>query len=106
MKKFIAILLIVLSLPFTIANAQPKDITKTFTEGVYDVDTFNVPLNELRYIQNVSDTGVSYFIVFSEDQTLLQSIKLVPNSPKYNLIPLNPNYTIVVLGQGSVILSN
>ena len=105
MKRFIAILLIALSLPFTIINAEPKDITKTFTEGVYDVNTLDIPLNELRYVQNVSDKDVAYFIIFSEDETLLQSVMLIPNSSKYELIPLDPNYTIVVIGKGTVTLS-
>lgn len=105
MKKFIVMLLIVLSLPFTITNAEPKGVTKTLTEGVYDVNTFDVPLNELHQVQNVSDKDVAYFIVFSEDETIIQSLKLIPNSPKYELLPLDPSYIIVIIGKGTVTLS-
>lgn len=106
MKKFISMALIALSLSFNIVMAEPESPSKPLTEGVYNADSIGVKLDEITQVQNVSDKGVTYFIIYDEADTIVQSIKLIPNSPKVQLYPkLNPNYKIIVVGDGSIVLS-
>lgn len=105
MKKLIANILIVLSLSFNTANVQTQNTIPPLTEGVYNVKDFSVPSSEFHYVQNTSKTDVSYFITFNQDETIMQAIRLVPNSNKYELYPLDPSYRIVIIGKGSILLS-
>lgn len=105
MKKFITMLLIALTLSINIVKAEPKSEPIVLTEGVYEASKFDIPLNSLKYVSNSSDESFAYFIIFNDDETILQSIKLLPNSPKYELYPLSSHYRIVIIGNGSVILS-
>ena len=77
MKKFIFTLLISLSLSFNVAATGFQAPSKTLTEGVYNANALGIPLNEINYIENTSNTYDVYFVVFNENDTLIQSIKLL-----------------------------
>ncbi|MCR1950034.1 hypothetical protein NSA50_03035 [Clostridium sp. DSM 100503] len=106
MKKFIFMILISLSLSFNTVYAVYQAPSKTLTEGVYNANDLGIPLNEINYAQNVSEKGITYIIIYDEDDTIVQSIKLIPSSPKVKLYPqLDPSYKIIVVGDGSIALS-
>lgn len=105
MKKFIIILLVLLSVSYIPTNAVIQFAEPPLKEGVYRVNTFTTPLNEISYIENTSKTDDVYFVVFNENDTLIQSIKLPPNSSKHKISPLDPSYRIVVIGKGTILLS-
>lgn len=106
MKKFIFTLLISLSLSFNVYAIGFQAPSKPLTEGVYNANALGIPLNEINYAQNVSEKGTTYFIIYDEGNTIVQSIKLMPNSPKVQLYPqLDPSYKIIVVGDGSIVLS-
>ncbi len=105
MKKFITMLLIALTLSINIVKAEPQIKPIQLTEGVYEASKFDIPLSDLKYVANSSDNNFAYFIVFNDDETILQSIKLLPNSPKFELYPLSSHYRIVIIGNGAVVLS-
>lgn len=105
MKKFLVILLVLLSVSYIPTNAVIQFAEPPLKEGVYRVNTFTIPLNEINYIENTSKTDDVYFVVFNENDTLIQSIKLPPNSSKHKISPLDPSYRIVVIGKGTILLS-
>lgn len=104
MKKFISMLLISLSLYFCIFT-QSAYAVDMFNEGVYQASDFNFSPESKYMVQNVSKTNSVYLQVFDENQILLQSIRLSPESDKYNLFYLKPNYRIVIVGKGNVDIS-
>lgn len=106
MKKFIFMLLVSLSLSFNVAATGFQAPSKTLTEGVYNANALGIPLNEINYSQNVSEKGITYLIIYDEGNTIVQSIKLMPNSRKVQIYPqLDPSYKIIVVGDGSIVLS-
>ena len=105
MKKFLVILLVLLSVSYIPTNAVIQFAEPPLKEGVYRVNTFTTPLNEINYIENTSKTDDVYFVVFNENDTLVQSIQLPPNSSKHKISPLDPSYRTVIIGKGTILLS-
>lgn len=105
MKKFFTVFLILLTISFSGFNVIPAYAANTFTEGVYKAADFNFSSNNLYTVQNISATDDVYLQLFDEKQIIIQSIRLTPNSPKFNLISLNPAYRIVIVGNGKVYIS-
>ena len=99
MKKFI---FTTLTIFFLSLNCSFKTVhaNNLFKEGIYTVSDFNPPISNKYIVQN------SILIqVFNNDLLLLQSIKLTPNSEKYNLIELLPDYKIIIIGNGELFIS-
>lgn len=101
MKKFTMLLLILICLSLNIRVSAAN----VFKEGVYKAADFNFSQNSTYNVQNVSSTNSVYVLLFDEDQLTLQSIRLDPNSSKYNLLPLKPAYRIVIVGNGEVFIA-
>lgn len=104
MKKTSTMLLILMTLVFSTFIVTPAFASNTFKEGVYKAADFNFSANETYIIQNISSTYSVYITLYDENQLILQSIRLEPNSDKYNLIPLKPEYRIIIVGNGEVFI--
>ena len=104
MKKITTMLLILMTLVFGTFIVTPAFASNTFKEGVYKAADFNFSANETYIIQNISSTYSVYITLYDENQLIIQSIRLEPNSDKYNLIPLKPEYRIVIVGNGEVFI--
>ncbi|PRR82762.1 hypothetical protein [Clostridium vincentii] len=105
MKKFSILLLVILCLSFNIVRAQPKNQANAFKEGVYKAADFNFSPTNRYTIKNISPKDNVYLLLFDEHQLTIQSIRLDPNSEKYNLLPLKPEYRIVIVGNGEVFIA-
>ncbi|WP_243241990.1 MULTISPECIES: hypothetical protein [unclassified Clostridium] len=106
MKKFIYTLLIFLCLNFNIVKAEPQIQTNIFNQGVYKVENIIKVLGgDLSSIQNISSDKSIYFLLVDENQSVIQALKIEPNSAKYELHKLKPNYKIILIGEGSAFLS-
>ena len=106
MKKFFYTLLIFLCLSCNIAKAQPPIYTNIFNQGVYKVDSIVKVLGrDISFIQNISSEKSVYFLLVAENQSVIQALKMEPNSPKYDLHKLEPNFKIILIGEGSAFLS-
>lgn len=106
MKKFISMAIILLFLFSNIIGATPSITSNVFKEGVYNLSDFEAILKDKIYeIQNVSTSKSAYVIVLDNNLVTLQSIRLDPQSIKYNLMPLKSNYKIIIAGDGDVYIS-
>ena len=102
MKKFILLFSISLFLFFNLTiYAFAANI---FKEGVYKAADFNFSSENTYSVQNVSQKDSVYILLFDENQLQLQSIRLDPQSGKYNLLPLKPDYRIAIVGNGDVFI--
>ena len=104
MKKFALLLLILICLSFNMINITSAFAANVFKEGVYKAADFNFSQNNVYNIQNISSEHSVYMLLYDDNQLEIQSIRLEPNSSKYNLRPLKPNYRIVIVGNGEVFI--
>lgn len=102
MKNFILIFLISIFLFLNITTYGFA--ANIFKEGVYKAEDFNFSTESTYSVQNVSSNNEVYLLLFDENQLQIQSIRLNPQSAKYNLLPLKPDYRIVIVGNGDVFI--
>lgn len=105
MKKFIIVFLISVCLLFNMSKITYAVPSNVFKEGVYKVSDFNLSPENMYYVQNTSQDQSVFIIVFDGNQLQLQTIRLKPNSRKYNLLPLEKNYRLIIIGEGQVYIS-
>jgi hypothetical protein len=105
MKKIIMFLLVLICLSFNIIKATPVFAVNIFKEGVYKAADFNFSPNSVYNVQNISADKSVFVLIFDENQLAIQSIRLDPQSSKYNLLPLKPNYRILIVGNGEVFIA-
>ncbi|MBE6088142.1 MAG: hypothetical protein E7206_08905 [Clostridium beijerinckii] len=103
MKKFILIFLISIFLLLNLAS--PIFAANIFKEGVYKASDFNFSAENTYSVQNISQKDSVYILLYDEEQLQIQSIRLSPNSGKYNLLPLKPDYRIAIVGNGDVFIA-
>ncbi|WP_315066180.1 hypothetical protein [uncultured Clostridium sp.] len=107
MKKFIAVFPIILLLSLNInplsSIAQPE--AKSFTQGLYKVKDTDLLTRSSYKIKNTSPTFKVIVQIFDESLAMQEFIFLEPNSPEYTIKPLDFDYTLVIIGNGNVVLS-
>lgn len=102
MKKSILLFLISMFLLFNLTLSTFA--ANIFKEGVYKAADFNFSSENTYSVQNVSKKDSVYILLFDANQLQLQSIRLDPQSGKYNLLPLKPDYRIAIIGNGDVFI--
>ncbi len=105
MKKFTVLFFILVFLSFNIIRATTVYAATTFKEGVHSVTDFDFLSSNVYTIQNTSINNSVYVFIFDKNQVVQQTLRLKPQSSKYNLLPLEPDYKIVVIGNGEVSIS-
>ncbi|MCR1949510.1 MULTISPECIES: hypothetical protein [unclassified Clostridium] len=105
MKKFIAIIFISLFLNFNIVKANPQISSNILKEGVYNVNDITNTIGNVKNVQNISKDGSIYLILLDKNETVLQTIKMKPESQKYTLNDFEKNYKLILIGDGSAFLS-
>ncbi|AQR96007.1 hypothetical protein [Clostridium saccharoperbutylacetonicum] len=96
---FFTISSILLSSP-TMASSQ------TLKKGFYKAGDLNLSPDTIYTIQNNSFSERIYILIFDSKATPLQGVRLKPQSPKFNLIPLQPGYKLVLIGEGELEISD
>ena len=104
MKKFTILLLLLICFSFNISQVTSAAQTNVFNEGVYKVSDFNLSLDNLYSVQNLSDNQGIYVLIFDENLIGLQYIRIPPKSQKYNMVPLKTTYRLVILGEGEAFI--
>ncbi|NOW89909.1 hypothetical protein [Clostridium beijerinckii] len=106
MKKFIAIFSIFLFLSFNIKSpivmAQP--LNKTLSEGIYRMKDLDLMENIIYNIQNGSSATI-FMIIVDDNEQIIESRRLPANSAKYNIGPFKYDDKLVILGPGSITLT-
>lgn len=105
MKKFISIILISIFFNFNIAKADPQISSNILKEGIYNVNNIINTLGNVKSVQNVSPDESIYLILLDENETVLQTIKMKPESQKYTLNDLEKNNKLILIGDGVAFLS-
>lgn len=106
MKKFTILLLSLICLSFNMLITTPVSAVNELNEGVYKVDELKLSPDKIYTIENTSTTESINIFVFDKDEVIQQSIRLKPQSIKYNLIPLKANYKITIIGKGEALVSS
>jgi len=81
MKKFTLLFLVFLCLSFNIVSVALAAET-SFNEGIYKLSDFNFSPDNLYSIENATKTDTSLVLIYDENQLIIQSIALKPDSPK------------------------
>ena len=105
MKKFIMLFLISLFLSFNMRIVPSVAEIKVLKEGFYKSNDLNFSFNKIYSIENISPSDSVFVLIFDEYENLQQSLRLKPQSQKYNLLPFQPNYKIIIDGNGEVSFS-
>lgn len=105
MKKAIIIFLLSLCFSFQILLIPTMANQQNLTKGFYKVRNLNLSPGASYTVHNPSFNERIYVIIFDSQATPLQGIRLKPQSKKFNLISLQPDYKIVLIGEGSAIIS-
>ncbi len=105
MKRFIIVFSIFLFLSISLntlsAFAQPK----SFSQGIYKLKDLGLMANTSYNVQNISTSSDSFMIIFDSTLRIQQSLHVVPDSPKYLLLPFQYDYLIAIIGNGKLVFS-
>jgi len=106
MKNFVASFLTFLCLSIYANVYTTTAQTMTITnQGVYRLSEANLNLNAFQTIENDSYNERIFILILDSNMNILQTIRLWPQSKKFQLVPLNDECIIIVLGNGKVVIS-
>lgn len=105
MKKFIYTLTFFFFISCVILIPPCMAQTKILTRGFYKIEDLNLSLGTEYTVQNNSFNERIYIIILDSTETPIQSIRLWPQSQKFNLFPLKAGYKLVITGDGELIIS-
>lgn len=106
MKKTFTILSALLLLSFSMNNltVNARTLNIQLSEGIYNIRDLKLMENTTYNIQNTS-AGINLMIRMDGQQEVMESHRLLENSPKYNIGPLKYVDRIVILGPGTVTIT-
>ena len=105
MKKFLFALLTSLLLSVNLVSAKTIKDDIVLTKGVYKVSDLEMPVNDMKYVENISKDNKIVFVLLNENLTTELVLRLEPNSTKYEIPKIYSDYRILILGDGSAIIS-
>ncbi len=105
MKKFIYILIFFFLVSSNIIIPPCAAETKILKRGFYKIEDLNLSIDNPYTVQNNSFNERIYIVVVDATETPIQSIRLWPQSQKFNLFPLKAGYKIIITGDGELVIS-
>ena len=105
MKKFLFALLASLLLSVNLISAKTIKDDVVLTKGVYKVSDLEMPVNDMKYVENISKDNKIVFVLLNENLTTELVLRLEPNSTKHEIPKIYSDYRILILGDGSAIIS-
>jgi len=102
MKKFIFVFLFLSFNILIIPSMANVSVTK---RGIYTIESLNLSPNTMYNVQNFSFNDRIYMLIIDSNQNIIQTIRLWPQSQKYNFGPLQVGYRIILIGDGEVTIS-
>lgn len=106
MKKILTILSALLLLSFSMNNltVSARTINIQLSEGIYNIRDLKLMENTTYNIQNTS-AGINLMIRMDGQQEVMESHRLLENSAKYNIGPFRYVDKIIILGPGTVTIT-
>ncbi len=106
MKKIFTILsaLLLLSLSMNNLTVKAEPLNIQIPEGIYNIKDLKLMENTTYNIQNTS-AGTNLMIRIGSDQEIMESHRLLENSPKYTIGPFRYVDKIIILGPGTVTIT-
>ncbi|NRT33231.1 hypothetical protein [Clostridium beijerinckii] len=106
MKRIFTIISALLLLSFSINNltVNARPINMQISEGTYSIKKLKLMENTTYSIQNTSP-GTVLMLRIDDDQQVMESHRLLENSTKYNIGPFRYVDKIVLLGPGTVTIT-
>lgn len=106
MKRFLSAFLISFYLIFnTVGLRYAFSQSNIYAQGIYTLSDFNISKTSTFAIQNVSRTDHMYLFVFDENLGVVELLRLPPNSPKVDTVPIDPDDIILLIGKGEIYLT-
>ena len=103
MKKFTISFLVFLCLSFYIIRLIPAFAAdNVFRQGIYKLSDFNASESNSFTVSNPTPTTGMFLIIFDKNVNALEAIRVIPNSEKFDLIPIMPDYRILIFGKGEL----
>ncbi|WP_236895448.1 hypothetical protein [Clostridium beijerinckii] len=106
MKKILTILSALLLLSFSMNNltVSARTLNIQLSEGIYTIRDLKLMENTTYNIQNTS-AGINLMIRMDGQQEVMESHRLLENSAKYNIGPFRYVDKIIILGPGTVTIT-
>lgn len=106
MKKILPILSALLLLSFSMNNlaVSARALNIQLSEGIYNIKDLKLMENTTYNIQNTS-AGANLMIRIAGQQEVMESHRLLENSPKCTIGPFRYVDKIVLLGPGTVTIT-
>lgn len=106
MKRVAILFLIFLCLLFNIIVLTPAfAIGNIYKQGIYKPSDFNSSTSKSYRISNTSSNQLMYLVILDENLYVIEAIRVLPNSGKFDLITMMPNYKILIIGKGELYFS-
>ncbi|OOM74237.1 hypothetical protein [Clostridium sp. BL-8] len=100
MKRSISVFLFFLCLFFANNTISYAQISSAGSQGIYAINDLKLSPDTNYAVQNNSFNERALLIIYDSKPNLIQLIRLIPQSKKYDLIPLKNDYIIIILGRG------
>lgn len=106
MKKIFIMLSALLLLSFSMNNltVSARTLNIQLSEGIYNIRDLKLMENTTYNIQNTS-AGINLMIRMDGQQEVMESHRLLENSAKYNIGPFRYVDKIIILGPGTVTIT-
>ncbi|WP_238899441.1 hypothetical protein [Clostridium sp. YIM B02500] len=106
MKKIFIMLsaLLLLSLSMNNLAVSARTLNMQVSEGTYSIKSLKLMENTTYNIQNTSP-GTVLMMRIDDDQQVMESHRLLENSAKYNIGPFRYVDKIIILGPGTVTIT-
>ncbi|MFW2500179.1 hypothetical protein [Clostridium diolis] len=106
MKKTFTILSALLLLSFSMNNltVNARTLNIQLSEGIYNIRDLKLMENSTYNIQNTS-AGINIMIRIDGQQEVMESHRLLENSQKYNIGPFKYVDKLIILGPGTVTIT-
>lgn len=103
MKKPIILFLIFLCLSFSIIELKSAfAVANIFTQGIYKVSDFGKSKNHIYTIENIRPQDNAYVTILDENLNVIEGVRLLPELPKINTVPVKDNFKVIIIGKGEI----
>lgn len=105
MKKTICVFLVILCLIINIKGLEVAATSNIFKQGIFKTADLNPSNSEIYSITNISSKDSMFISILDDNLAVMEAIRILPNSPRVDTVPVRAGYKIIILGKGSVYIN-